>query len=167
MTPKPSPLRDELEHWNEVTSMRYQQCLESITALELQDAERHLALFSTMLESSMQFIDQRLDDIKSDTSGDESEGIKMIRADHLILGRTCKMAQQALQELTQQQDTTILRSEMVQRLDIFVRLNNILRQHQLRQHESLFPLLELAMDAEKEQSLADLFIRAMQRSRPH
>jgi len=136
-----TPLRDELEHWNEVTSLRYLQCLESVTALALEDADRHLAMFSAMLEANMQFINQQLDNIhqKNPATQEEAEGIRMIRADHMILGRTCKMAQQALQELTEFNDESTLRSEMVQRLDIFVRLNNILRQHQLRQHDSLFP----------------------------
>ncbi|MBX2885538.1 MAG: hypothetical protein KTR32_36625, partial [Granulosicoccus sp.] len=162
-----SPLRDELEHWNEVTSMRYQQFLEAVTALELEDANRHLTLFASMLDSNMSFITQRLDDIKNDTTKDEPDGIKMIRADHMILGRTCKMVEEALLQLINLADPATLRSEMVLRLDIFVRLNNILRQHQLRQHDSLFPLLELAIDTEKERSLTDLLTKAMQRSRPH
>nr|MBX2869979.1 hypothetical protein [Acidiferrobacterales bacterium] len=111
MTSTSSPLRDELEHWNEVTSMRYQQFLEAVTALELEDANRHLSLFASMLDSNMSFINQRLDDIKKDTTKGESDGIKMIRADHMILGRTCKMVEEALLQLINLADPATLRSE--------------------------------------------------------
>jgi len=148
--------------------MRYLQCLEAITALQLEDAKRHLELFSAMLTSSMQFVDQRLDEL-IDVENGESEAIRMIRADHMILGRTTRLADEALSELELIADNhpNNLRSEMVQRLDIFVRLNNILRQHQLREHESLFPLFALNLDDDKGQELADLFTRSMQRARPH
>ncbi len=164
-----TPLRDELEHWNEVTSLRYVQCLESVTALAFEDADRHLGLFSTLLEASMQFINQQLDAIhqQSDSDKDEAEGIRMIRADHMILGRTSKMAQQALQELINMDDDSVLRSEMVSRLDIFVRLNNILRQHQLRQHDSLFPLFAEKLAPEDEKQLASKLTSAMQGSNLH
>lgn len=159
------PLNNEYTHWHNVTSLRYQQFLQSLTALELDDAQRHLILFSNLLNTSIRFSDQRIEELLDETD----ESTQMVMADHLILTRTLALAERSLTELQQleQVQPSSLRAQLVNRLDIFVRLNNILTRHHLRQIDSLFPLFEAKLSELEAVSLACNYTEAMQRAHPN
>ncbi|MGI9318190.1 MAG: hypothetical protein ACR2QW_12745 [bacterium] len=159
------PLNSEYDHWHEVTGLRYQQFLQSITALELDDAERHLQLFSKLLRSSIDFSDERLKELLEKTD----QSFEMVKADHLILIRTMTLVENALVELQKIESIspTTLRAELVSRLDLLVRLSNILNKHQLRQIELLFPLFEAKISTAEANTLAVKLTEAMQQAQPN
>jgi hypothetical protein len=159
------PLNREYKHWHAVTSLRYQQFLESITALELDDAERHLQVFSKLLKAIVNFSDVRLDDLMQGSD----QSFELVKADHLILSKTLDLVDNALVDLKTINDNNpgALRTELVDRLDVMVRLNNILSKHQLRQIELLFPLFEAKLNEQEAGSLANQMTEAMQRANPN
>ncbi|MEJ2178456.1 MAG: hypothetical protein P8Y12_11030 [Gammaproteobacteria bacterium] len=159
------PLNSEYEHWHAVTSLRYQQFLESITALELDDAERHLHVFSKLLKAIVNFSDIRLDDLMQGSD----QSFELVKADHLIISRTLNLVDNALANLKtiSEKNPETLRTELVYRLDVMVRLNNILSKHQLRQIELLFPLFEAKLNQQEANSLANQMTETMQRANPN
>ena len=159
------PLSQEYDHWHEVTRLRYQQFLQSVTALELNDAERHLRVFSKLLRAILEFSDFRLRELLDDSD----LSLELVRADHLILGKTLVMVEDALSDLQKIENLQPeqLRSALVERLDLLVRLNNILNKHQIRQVELLFPLFEAKLPGEEATSLASKMNEVMQRAQPN
>lgn len=159
------PLNSEYKHWHAVTSLRYRQFLESITALELDDAKRHLKVFSKLLKAIVNFSVVRLDDLMQGSD----QSFELVKADHLILSKTLDLVDNALADLKTINDNNpdALRTELVDRLDVMVRLNNILSKHQLRQIELLFPLFEAKLNEQEANSLANQMTEAMQRANPN
>ncbi len=159
------PLSNEYNHWHEVTGIRYHQFLQSITALELEDAERHLRVFSKLLKAIISFSEVRLEELVPGSD----QSFELVRTDHLILGKTLDLVDNALTDLKTINDKNpaSLRAELVNRLDVMVRLNNILNKHQLRQIELLFPLFEARLNKQKANFLADQMTEMMQRANPN
>jgi len=159
----PNPLICEIVHWQEVTLLRYQQFLESATALDLITARRHIQIYSKLLTANLEFYGERLDEYQ-DLGGDS---IQLVRADHLILRRTLDLVSKAIDELEEiaHSNPASLRTGLVERLDVLVRMRNILINHQDRQRGLLIPLFENEADPEKSQKLADGLTEAMQRAR--
>ena len=159
------PLSQEYDHWHEVTSLRYQQFLQSVTALEISEAERHLRVFSKLLRAILQFSDFRLRELLDDAD----RSLELVKADHLILSKTLMMVEDALSDLQKIENLQPdkLRSALVDRLDLLVRLNNILNKHQIRQVELLFPLFEAKLHTEEATSLASEMTEVMQRAQPN
>ncbi len=158
------PLCDEIDHWNSVIELRYRQFLEATTGLVIDQAERHIQIFSTLLETHIQFSDNQLLSL-----GDHrDESIQMIKADHLILRRTVALVRQSLSELEQinREAVTSARSALVDRLDQFVRLKNILKHHTERTRTSLFPLIVSKVDRDTGQQLADQLKQNLQEAKP-
>ena len=159
------PLNHEYDHWHEVICLRYNHFLQAITALELEDAERHLKIFSNLLRNILDFSDHHL----SKLIDDSDHAFELLKADHLILTKTLVMVEDGLAELknVEREQRKKLRSALVDRLDLLVRLNNILNKHQIRQVELMFPLIEQIVQGEKAHSLTKEMTEVMQRALPN
>ena len=159
------PLAHEYNHWHDVTSLRYNQFLQTITALKLVDAERHLKVFSTLLRNILEFSDRHLRELINESD----QSFELIKADHLILTKTLIMVEDGLADLQkiEKHQPKKLRAALVDRLDLMVRLNNILNKHQIRQVDLLFPLFEEKLQRQKGTSLAEELTEVMQRALPN
>lgn len=163
--PAAHPLSQEVLHWNDVMTLRYQQFLESVTALDLEASTRHLGVFSRLLRHSLTFNQKHLIGLISD----DSEQLNLLRADHMILGRTLDLVSEATGELEQihNEDKSASRSALVERLDILVRINNILKRHHQRQQTLLIPILENSIDEDRGEKLAEELSTLMQPLKVH
>ena len=162
------PLCRETDHWNSVIALRCHDLLVAVTALEFENARRHLMLLRALLSSFSEIAIALLDELQDV----DADAIKILRADHLILGKTANNAEQLLDQLeTLQRDTNTstaqLRSQMVHRLDGFIRLNNILDRHQQRQQQTIFPQYINQFDIAKSQHHADILTTRMKQAMPH
>jgi len=159
-----NPLIAELGHWHDVSRLRYQQFLEAITALKLVDAERHLTLFAGMVVASTKFSEDQLQQLEHNDQASQT----VVKADHQILRRTLELVQAALLELTQlsPEHEDRLRSALVERLDIFVRMQNILVNHQQRLQDTLLDLLDKNVNPAQSQQLADRLTEVMHQAQP-
>ena len=159
------PLKHEYDHWHGVTSLRYNQFLQAITALELDDAARHLSVFSTLLRNILDFSDRRLHELIDESD----QSYELIKADLLILTKTLVKVEDGVADLQKIEkcQPNDLRAELVDRLDLLVRLNNILNKHQIRQVELLFPLFEKKVLGQRATSLANEMTQVMQRALPN
>ncbi len=158
----PHPLCSEVDHWNDVTRLRYHQFLQAITALALEAARRHLAVFSGLLTTSMDFTDRQMDHF----ADQDNQALQMIKADHLILRRTNTRVQQSLAQLdvAEKISPRSTRSALVDMLDDFVRLKNILDHHVIRVQDSLYPRYHATIKHETGKKLAKQLSTAMQRA---
>lgn len=162
MTEQPEhPLVAEIQHWNDVIAMRYRQLLEAATALDLNTVDRHLAVVRRLQHHSQQFSDQHLLTLLTDPAGGSADSTpedqtRLLRADHMILSRTLEMVADAAAELEQIKgnDRSALRSALVERLDLFVRFDNILSKHHQRQLELIAPVVEDIMSEQEGRRLA-------------
>jgi len=160
----PNPLITELGHWHDVTRLRYQQFLEAITALNLAEAERHLTLYANMVLATTEFSADQLRQLEHNDKASQT----VVKADHQILRRTLELVQTGLAELIQlsQEHKERLRSALVERLDIFVRMQNILVNHQQRLQLTLLDLLDKSVNPVQSQQLADRLTEVMHQAQP-
>ena len=162
------PLCNELDHWSNVIRLRYRDFMIALTALELDAAQRHLSMFSillsTMSEQSAVFLRQ----LKTA----EGDDIRMLRADDLILKRSSDKAAELLIQLQTLASASgnperQLRGQLVDRLDGFVRVDNILARHHQRQQETLYPLYSEQFNAAVATQHADDLSGRMHQATPH
>ena len=160
-----NPLMTELTHWHDVARLRYRQFLEAVTALELTDAERHLALFARLLSATMEFSADRLQLLDND----QNNAQQIIKADQMILRRTLDLVTTAVAELIEhsRNKENRLRSALVDRLDVMVRMQNILINHQQRQQETIIAQFPAHADPAMSQKLADQLNAVMHQVQPN
>lgn len=156
----------ELDHWYRVAALRYRQFLESVTALELVAARRHLDLFGRLLEGTLTASESGLEEIGPDPS--DAEDAKLVRTDYMILRRSLNRVAEALNQL-EEVDThgSALRTALVDRLDTFVRADNILARHHDRVETYLLPLLESQLDESRGREIASTLSTRMARAQPN
>lgn len=164
--PGDHPLASELDHWYGVCELRYRQLLEAVTALDLAAAERHLELFRRLLTGTLESGESALEEAGVD--GVDSEDRELVRTDFMILRRSLPGLAEALEQLQQVADEQAnLRGAMVDRLDGFVRVANILARHHDRVEAGLFPLLQANLDHDRGREMADQLSASMQRAQPN
>ncbi len=160
------PLAVALDHWYGVCELRYHQLLEALTALDLPATGRHLDLFNRLLLGTLEIGESAM--AEADASKSEEEDQEVVRTDFMILRRSLQGLGESLDQLRQiEKDEGPLRSAMVDRLDIFVRVANILARHHDRVESNLFPLLEANLDMDRGREMADALSASMQRAQPN
>ncbi len=161
-----NPLPAELEHWYGVCELRYHQFLEAITALDLPASRRHFELFSRLLLGTLEAGESAMAEAGPGAGDDEDR--ELVRTDFMILRRSLPGLGEALEQLQQVQDEQGgLRSAMVDRLDLFVRMSNILARHHDRVELGLFPLLDESLDRGRSRAMAEALSASMQRAQPN
>jgi len=163
------PLTRELLHWSDILSLRYRQLLEAITALDLDSCRRHLSIVRRLHSADQQFVEQHLIELVGESGESPDTEVKLFKADHLILSRTLALVETAISEIEdrQRRDPGSVRTALVERLDVLVRFDNILKRHQQRREELLIPAVESALDPNEGKRVADALRGVMQPLRLH
>ncbi len=161
------PLSAEFDHWNDVISLRYHQFLVALTDLKLATARQHLKIFDSLLNAFAEESDSTLGNINIE----DPDALQMVRADHLILGRSAASVSELLNELeslaaSSNASPAQMRAHMVDRLDGFIRLYNILGRHQQRKRETVFPLYAAQIDHDSARKFANALTKRMQQAIP-
>ena len=136
-------LADANQRWHALLDSSYQALLESLTALEFELALAQWGEFAHSLTSHIKFEQDNIEPLAQDW---ESNTLKLIRSDHLILQRLLPRLDAALSRI-QQADAP--RAELVRSLDGFIKMRNVLEHHDLREMENLYPLLDEQLDKAK------------------
>ncbi|MCP4009103.1 MAG: hypothetical protein GY726_06260, partial [Proteobacteria bacterium] len=126
----------------------YQSFLESLTALELDLARQQWVLFKRFLNDHIEFEQANIEPL---AAGWESNTLKLIQSDHLILNRLLPRLDTAIELIVQ---TDSARAELVRQLDGFIKMRNVLEHHDLREMEYLYPLLDEQLERIQVQKLA-------------
>ncbi len=143
-----SSLADANQRWHLILDTSYQSFLESLTALELDLARRQWVLFKRFLNDHIEFEQANIEPLAADW---ESNTLKLIQSDHLILNRLLPRLDTAFELIVQ---TDSARAELVRQLDSFTKMRNVLEHHDLREMEYLYPLLDEQLDQIQVQKLA-------------
>ena len=138
---------------------QYQDFLESLTALELEQAFACWQRFRNSLSKHIEFEETHVEPL---TEAWEASTLTLIRADHSILKRLLPRLHQAFETIA---GAPAPRSELVRQLDEFIKLRNVLQHHDLRENEHLYPLLEKQLTAERLRELAQAMDAATDSSR--
>jgi len=149
-----STLSDANQRWHELLDASYQALLESLTALDFDLARQQWARFALCLSAHIEF---EQDNIEPLAENWESNTLKLIQSDHLILNRLLPRLDKAF---TQIECADNPRTELVRQLDSFIKMRNVLEHHDLREMENLYPLLDEQLSSEQIQALADSMDRA-------
>ncbi|MEE9446842.1 MAG: hypothetical protein V3V09_02715 [Arenicellales bacterium] len=148
------------QRWHLALDWQYQTLLETLTALELSTAQLIWQDFKTSLTAHIEFEHEHIeplaealpDEAKLDKTRFDVNIFKLIQADHLILNRLLIKVDTALNEIRNAKKP---RTELVQQLNILIKLRNVLEHHDLREAENLYPALEAEIDAETLAALAE------------
>ncbi len=141
-------LADANQRWHLVLDTSYQSFLESFTALELDLARQQWVLFKRFLSDHIEFEQANIEPLATDW---ESNTLKLIQSDHLILNRLLPRLNTAFELIVQ---TDSARAELVRQLDGFIKMRNVLEHHDLREMEYLYPLLDEQLERIQVQKLA-------------
>ncbi len=144
-----SSLADANQRWHLILDTSYQSFLESLTALELDLARQQWVLFKRFLGDHIEFEQANIEPLAADW---ESNTLKLIQSDHLILNRLLPRLDTAFELIVQ---TDSARAELVRQLDGFIKMRNVLEHHDLREMEYLYPLLDEQLESTRIQLLAD------------
>jgi len=147
-------LADANQRWHLVLDTSYQSFLESLTALELDLARQQWALFKRCLSNHIEFEQTNIEPL---AVAWESNTLKLIQSDHLILNRLLPRLETAF-DLIAQADSA--RAELVRQLDGFIKMRNVLEHHDLREMEYLYPLLDQQLSNTRIQTLSKSMDRA-------
>lgn len=128
------------KRWHARLDSGYQSLLENLTALELERAGALCQAFQHDLISHIAFERAHIEPL---TKKWENNTLKLIQSDHLILERLLPKLEQAISEIKAAQQP---RSVLVKKLDIFIKMRNVLEHHDLREMEVLYPLLDQQLD---------------------
>ena len=145
---KNTPLLQANQRWHQSLDEGYQRFLESLTALELTDAGQQWLKFKHSLQTHIEFEQQYIEPLAEDW---EDNIHKLVQSDHLILQRLMPRLDSALNAIAQSPQA---RSELVNKLDGFIKMRNVLVHHDLREMEQLYTVLEQQLDTAKAAALA-------------
>lgn len=152
---KNSPLLQANQRWHQSLDDGYQGFLESLTALELADAGQQWRQFRQSLQTHIAFEQQHIEPLAVDW---EDNIHKLIQSDHLILQRLIPRLDKALQAIEQSPQA---RSELVNRLDGFIKMRNVLAHHDLREMEQLYSVLDQQLNAKQTSGFAEAMDRKL------
>jgi hemerythrin-like domain-containing protein len=148
-------LSDANKRWHDVLDTSYQAFLEALTALDLTLADDHWHSFKRSLSEHIEFEETHIEPLAKKW---ENNTLKLIQSDHLILKRLMPKLDRALAEI---QKAGQPRTMLVQQLNNFIKMRNVLEHHDLREMEVLYPLL----DAELEKKQCDTLANKMDEAR--
>jgi hypothetical protein len=135
-----STLAEANQRWHSLLDLSYQAFLESLTALDLNLARAQWLGFESSLKAHIEFEQANIEPLTKDWEGNT---LKLIQSDHLILNRLLPRLETAL-TLIERADAA--RTELVRKLDGFIKMRNVLEHHDLREKETLYPLLDEQLD---------------------
>lgn len=144
-----STLETVNRRWHESLAANYNAFLAALTALELARAEQAWHEFRVSLNAHLAFEDEHITP-RCESLPDNAQ--TLITADHTILTRLSARIDTALADL-QASDTP--RTTLVDQLDGYLKLRNVLTHHDLRETEQIYPTLVAQLDAEKNQALGE------------
>ncbi len=144
-----STLLEANQRWHSLLDASYQAFLESLTALDLSLARKQWLSFETSLKAHIDFEQAIIEPLTKDWEGNT---LKLIQSDHLILNRLLPRLETTLAQI-ERADAT--RTELVRKLDAFIKLRNVLQHHDLREQENLYPLLDEQLDDDHIQALSE------------
>ena len=147
-------LSEANQRWHALLDASYQVFLESLTALSFDLARQQWAYFEHALCTHIEFEQTQIEPL---TQHWESNTLKLIQSDHLILNRLLPRLDKAF---TQIEHADKPRAELVRKLDAFIKMRNVLEHHDLREMENLYPLLDEQVESEQAKILADSMHRA-------
>lgn len=128
------------KRWHDELDVGYQVFLEALTALDSKLADAQWRSFKHSLEQHIDFEETHIEPLVKTW---ETNTLKLIQSDHLILKRLQPKLDHALAEIqTADQPRTML----VKRLNNFIKMRNVLEHHDLREMEVLYPLLDKQLD---------------------
>jgi hemerythrin-like domain-containing protein len=143
-----STLSEANQRWHSQLDSSYQAFLESLTALDFSRARGQWTNFESSLKAHIELEHANIEPL---TENWEGNTLKLIQSDHLILNRLLPRLETAL-TLIERADAT--RTELVRKLDGFIKMRNVLEHHDLREKETLYPLLEEQLDDAHLQALS-------------
>ncbi len=149
-------LSEANQRWHDLLDRRYQHFLETLTALDLPLAQQQWTVFKHAL---IQHIDFEHTHIEPLAETWESNTLKLIKADHLILERLIPRLEQTLSEINAANEQ---RSVLVTNLDGFIKMRNVLAHHDQREMEYLYPLLDQQLDHTLSQTLVQQMDEAIE-----
>ena len=136
------------QRWHAQLDRSYQVFLESLTALDLEQARQQWSEFRTSLLHHIEFEQSHIEPLAKNW---QDNTLKLIQADHLILVRLLPRLETALERI---EHASAPRSELVNQLDTFIKLRNVLEHHDQRENEMLYPVLEDQLDQKARITLA-------------
>ncbi|MEM7193468.1 MAG: hypothetical protein AAF402_00870 [Pseudomonadota bacterium] len=149
---RPVDLQDTVSHWQEVLDIRFRQFLEQATALNLEEAERHLLVFSSLLTVRLDIQQGHLQTL------DDGEPIQLIEADHAILRNLTARTRHSLDRISAADHP---RSELINHLNTFTKLMNVLRNHDLRIVDAVYGNIDQVLTKKANLDHADRMNEAM------
>ena len=141
-------LSEANQRWHSQLDTSYQAFLESLTALEFSLSRKQWAAFRQCLSAHIDFEQTNIEPFASNW---ESNTLKLIQSDHVILNRLLPRLDKAF---TQIEQAGAPRTELVRQLDAFIKMRNVLEHHDLREMENLYPLLDEQLDSDQIEALA-------------
>ena len=147
-------LSDANKRWHEALDTSYQLFLESLTALELSLATRQRARFKILLTRHIEFEETHIEPLAKNW---ESNTLKLIQSDHLILERLLPKLNASLDTIRQADKP---RTILVHQLNNFIKMRNVLEHHDIREMEYLYPLHDAQLDKTRCTTLANKMDKA-------
>ena len=147
-------LADANKHWHKALDNHYFEFLQTLTELKLDLANAHWQNYKLCLKSHIEFEENFIEPLDLDWP---ENTLKFIQSDHLILNRITPKIDSALNKI---QIASAPRAALVEALDIFIKMRNVLQHHDIREIEQLYPLIERQLDKDKCHSLAEKMNRA-------
>lgn len=141
-------LSEANQRWHSQLDTSYQAFLESLTALEFSLSRKQWSAFRQCLSAHIDFEQANIEPLASNW---ESNTLKLIQSDHVILNRLLPRLDKAF---TQIEQAGAPRTELVRQLDAFIKMRNVLEHHDLREMENLYPLLDEQLDSDQVEALA-------------
>ncbi len=149
-----STLSKANQRWHLLLDSSYQAFLESLTALDFNLASEQWLSFESSLSTHIKFEQDNIEPLTKDWEGNT---LKLIQSDHLILNRLLPRLDTAFTQIEHADDS---RAELVRQLDGFIKMRNVLQHHDLREKETLYPLLDEQLDDSHLQALSERMDRA-------
>ncbi len=129
--------------WHSHLHQLFNQFLYDLTELDLNKANDTWRHYKTALQQHITFEDEFITPLGAGIEGNQQT---LIAADHKILQRLITRIDPALEELNQSDSP---RQTMVEQLDGYLKMRNVLTHHDLREVHEFYPALEALCSAEK------------------
>lgn len=142
-------LADANKHWHKALDDHYFEFLQSLTELKLDLANSHWQNYRLSLKLHIEFEEKHIEPLAIDWP---ENTLKLIQADHLILKRLAPKIDSALTNI---QNANSPRAALVEALDIFIKMRNVLQHHDYREVEQLYPIIEKQLDSDQIHSLSE------------
>lgn len=146
------------QRWHDQLAQAFNHFLAQLTALELEQAQSSWVQFNQSLSTHLAFEDEHISPLCNDLPDNAQT---LIHADHTILIRLMSRIDIALDELA---SSAQARETMVEQLDGYLKLRNVLTHHDLRETQQVYPALIAIIGDEQQESLASQMHTAFESS---